>query len=423
MPFLQNFTKRQLIILGSILLVIILMLLLLTGIIPGLVRKKTATINLTLAGFEDRQAMEALINGFQEINPQISIKYRQIDQNGYENAIINSLASNDSPDIFMFHNTWLPEHMDKLAPAIADQITTVAVDSLFPTVARQDFAPDDLIWALPLYIDTLALYYNKEAFDSASIALPPQSWLTFNTAINKLPFPAAAIGGSPRNIFQATDILNMLMLQTGVKMVDENFNQATFSGDGLTAFNFYLSFADPRLNSKTWDQNQRYSLDLFAEGSLPMMFAYRRQAALLKQKAPLLDFGVTEAPQPATAGPKVTFPSYYGLAVSSRGTNQRAAWDFILYATTNAEAVQRYLTETGLPPALRSLIQKYANDPELGIFARQALTARSWPQIDSSAIESIFGNMIESVLGGFKSSSQALQDAETAINLLMQKRF
>ena len=97
------------------------------------------------------------------------------------------------------------------------------------------------------------------------------------------------------------------------------------------------------------------------------------------------------------------------------------AWDFILLLTTNQDNAKAYLQETQKPPALRFLINEYLNDPEIGVFAKQILTAGSWPQIDNNKIETIFSDMIESVISGRQTATTALDQAEAQISQLMRK--
>jgi hypothetical protein len=55
----------------------------------------------------------------------------------------------------------------------------------------------------------------------------------------------------------------------------------------------------------------------------------------------------------------------------------------------------------------------------LGVFATQALTARSWFQVDNIAIETIFADMIDNVILGRLTIRKALQEAESRVSVLM----
>jgi len=326
----------------------------------------------------------------------------------------------------MFHSSWLPKHYDKVMPVPETFLPLSQFRQLFPTVVEQNFVLNGKVYALPLYIDTLAFLYNKDIFDAKSIALMPKTWQEFQNLIsqlrqinilNQIVKPAAALGGSEKNINSASDLLNLLMLQFGSQMIDQ-YGKINFGNQGLQALNFYLQFANPSSPYYTWNENLHYSLDSFSEGSTAIIFNYASQIPLIKAKNPYLSIGVTLTPQPAGVSQPIDYANYWGLSVSNQSRNSNLAWNFIFSATTNSQVSEIYLQAVKKPPALRSLIEKYKNDPELGVFAKQALTARSWPQPDSNVVKQTFSNMIESVLSGRLNSEQALRQAENEINEL-----
>lgn len=389
--------------------------------------------NLTFWGvFDSQTVMNSIISSYQTLNPGVNITYRQLNPATYENDLVNALAGANPPDLFMVHNTWLPKHFNKMMPFSDQQISLANLRSLFPTVVEQDFAPDGVIFALPLYIDTLAMFYNQDIFDNKGAALPPKNWKEFEGIVSKLRTldkqgriekPAAAIGGSNRSINRATDILNLLMLEAGTQMVRDDFSGAAFnSAQGLEALSFYTKFADPTNPSYTWDDSLPYSLDSFAAGDMAIMFNYSHQIAFLKDKNPFLNFRIAPMLQPEIKTQDVNFANYWGVAASNKSPNRFVVQNFILFLTTNSQVSQNYLQLTGKPPALRSLISQYLNQPELGVFSRQALTARSWPQIDNVAVENAFSEMIESVLTGKLTVRKALEEAEGKVTQLMERR-
>jgi hypothetical protein len=67
------------------------------------------------------------------------------------------------------------------------------------------------------------------------------------------------------------------------------------------------------------------------------------------------------------------------------------------------------------------LIEKQRLDPELGIFAIQAISAKSWNQYDSDAVESIFAEMIDSVNFGRMSIDEAINSAQVQVNTLRKR--
>ena len=438
----MNLTRNQIIIIGIGVLIVIFFVLLFIGVIPGL---KTGGGNLgPSAGNQlqlniwgvvdggDFNDINLVVDEYSKINKGVSVSYRQFDDMAdYEKTLVNALATGQAPDIFMFHNTWLPKHYDKVAPFPETVFTLSQLQQLFPKVVEQDFVSGGKVCALPLYIDTLALIYNKDVFDAKTITTPPVTWSDFQSLVprlrqlnvlNQVSKAAAAIGGSEKSVHAASDMISLLMMQFGNQMTLQQ-GKIMFGPEALTAFNFYLQFANPSGAYYTWNNDLTYSLNSFSQGQTAIIFDYASQLPLIKEKNPYLDIGISPMPQTAdtTKVQPVNFANYWGLAVSGQSQKQTYAWNFTLFVTANPDASNIFLQSAKKPPALRALIEKYKNDPTMGVFAKQALTARSWSQPDNNAVKQIFSNMIESVLEGRLASESALQKTQNEISALLKK--
>lgn len=390
--------------------------------------------------FDNRDAFDKVIRDFQAQNPGIMVVYRQFSFEDYEREIVNALAAGTGPDVWMIHHTWLPKHIDKLTP-LPDSIkgldrplmTFKDFHDQFVEVAVNDLAVGGQIFAVPLYVDTLALYYNRDLFNSAGITAPPKGWDEFNSAVERLTridasgniVQSGAAIGTSQNINRSTDILSTLMIQSGVRMTNIDNTSAMFSRSvsntpvGEVALNYYTDFANPNVRTYTWNDNQHYSIDAFTEGTVAMMFNYSHQAEILNQKAARLNYAVASMPQISQTDIK-NFANYWAAAVSKSSLASNEAWRFVSYLTSK-EGASSYLAETMRPSARRDIIDLQKNDLRLGVFANQALTAKSWYQIDNSAIESIFAEMIDNVNFGRLSVREALQEAESEVNVLMAR--
>ena len=385
--------------------------------------------------FDDPAVFVPIIEAYKARYPKskFEIAYTKLDPVIYEQQLIDALAAGSGPDVFMFHNTWLPKHYNKVMPLGNEATQLAAFTNLYPTVVQQDFAPDQIIYGYPLYVDTLATYYNQDTFDAKGISLPPKTWTDLEGVIprvremdkaGRITKAAAALGGSNKSINRATDILSLLMLQSGTKMTDDEFRNATFdSAEGDAALAYYTKFANARDSAYTWNDSLSYSLDSFAAGETAVMFNYSHQVAFLKNKSPFLKFRVVPMLQPLGATSEVNFANYWGLVVSNKSANPLLAADFIKYLTADIDGSRKYLELSGRVPALRTLINEYiSTKPDLGLFAKQALTARSWPEVDNNAIESIFTGVITDVNGGRATIDRALSEAASKVTDLMQRR-
>ncbi len=435
----MNLTRTQIIIIGIAVVAVLFFVLIFIGVIPGLKKSggglgygADSQLQLTIWGVTeggDFSDINLLIDDYSRIDKNIAITYHNFDDvEYYEKTLINALATGQAPDIFMFHNTWLPKHYDKIAPFPASLFPLSQLQQLFPKVVEQDFVGDNEVYALPLYVDTLAFIYNRDIFDAKAVTAPPSTWSEFQSLIpklrqlnilNQVSKAAAAIGGSEKSVHAASDMISLLMMQFGNQMTLQQ-GRIFLGPEALTAFNFYLQFANPSGAYYTWNDDLTYSLNSFSQGQTAVIFDYASQLPLIRAKNPYLDIGISPMPQITDPGQsQPDYANYWGLAVSNQSKRQTYAWNFILYATANPDASETYLQAAQKPPALRTLIEKYKIDPIMGIFAKQALTARSWSQPDNNAVKQIFSDMIESVLEGKLSSENALQKAQNEINTLL----
>lgn len=426
---LSKMSRKQIITLSAVGLGILILILVLIGILPG--RRGGDRVSLEFWGIDDEEAWEPIIKSFRRVYPEVSINYTEVDPDSYESEFVNALAAGKGPDVFMTKSTWLPKHQNKLYPAPTSKISVDTVSGLFPQVVRADFVSDERVYALPVSVDTLALVYNRDIFDRKGVALPPKTWSDFEAVVGKLrafeggnlTLAGASIGGTSRNIPNAPDILSLVLIQRGLLVIDPDLGRVDLTDSTAEeAAAFYLKFGDSKSPVYTWNSSFNSSVEAFADEKTAMILAYANELSEIKERNPSINLAVSSTPQLNLAEP-INFAKYWGLAVSSTSAVEAraAAWDFVIFATTDQTSAINYLEGTGRPPALRFLINQYLNDSNLGVFASQALTAKSWPQPDENEVKRIFDKMIESISGGELELEQALERAEVELNILLRK--
>lgn len=440
--------RFYIILIGVIFLVVLVIILMIMGIIPGLKSFLPPEVTLELWGaFDDPLKMDIVLSEFNKEYPRIKITYKRIHEEEFEEDLIDALASGRGPDIAMVKNTWVPRHGDKLQPLepslfgddtkeAEKQIMTVGeFKTSFVDVAADDFIQNDMIYVVPLFVDTLALYYNKDIFNTAGIARPPRTWEEFSDMVQKLTIrnedgtikQAGAAIGTAKNINRSTDIVSLLMMQYGAAMNDPITGDATFNhgSAGKEALEFYAMFSNPDSSSYTWNADMPYSIDAFYEGNVGMMFNYSYHVSTIKAKAPFLRFEVAPMLQKADTRFALNYANYWGLGVFRSSEHPKEAWQFLLWLS-RGKGLETYLGQSGRPAPRRDLIeaQKAANY-QLGVFTEQALTAKSWKQYDEKKNEAILAGMIDSVTGRREvivrdpeSPTEALRKAVEQINVL-----
>ncbi|MGC9602860.1 MAG: extracellular solute-binding protein [Minisyncoccia bacterium] len=434
----MNLTKPQLIIVAAAGVIVLVFVLIFFGVIPGLQNSSTdptkirATLNFWGIG-DESDAYGGIFNAFKLTYPNVTINYRSFtDEDGYNSALLNALAAGQGPDIFMARNTDLLEDANKMSPVAPTQFSITQLRQLFPQVVASDFSYQNNVFALPLSVDTLALVYNRNIFDQAAIPLPA-SWKNWDDLIGAVPklvkrdasgqiTQAAVALGTAKNVGNASDILYLLMLQSGVTMTNNQDYRISFASDkGAQVLGFYSQFSSPNSQAYTWNNSMPDSLDAFGQGKTAMVFEYASNLPGIRSRNSFLNVEVAPVPQPQGANLSISYPSYWGYTVSRESQYQALAWNLILAMTTNDATANTYAQKTQKPPALNSLIYQYQNDPNLGVFARQALTARSWVELDRGFIDNAVSAMIDSVAGGEVSPRSALQQTQDQINQYLNR--
>ncbi len=428
----MHLSKRQLIVIGAIVLLVLVI-----GALYmfGGQKPKPPEVSLTMWGTEANEAIEPLVEEYQKLRPNVKVAYTRLAEAGYSEKILNALAAGGGPDVFVIGNRDLTAEQNKLFPVPPATFSLTQLRALFPATVEDDFADASGIYALPLSIDTLALFYNKDIFDRAALIAPPSTWDEFVGVVGKLRVAdsrggvtkaAAALGGSSRTVESAPDILQLLLFQNGAQLVSADGTTAGFSGGGargksVHALNFYLQFADAGSSVYTWNESMPRAREAFAAGKVAMILDYRAARAGLAAQSPFLRIGIAPAPQ-VSKDAAVAFPRYKGLAVSRQSRQGAWAWDFVVNAATVPTFARGYLTVSGESPALRGEIAGKIGDPELDVFARQALFARSWRAPGGAQADAIFDAAIRSVLTGQSDSSTALSRANDQMTQLLQSR-
>lgn len=446
--------RNRLIILVTALLLGGVVFLMFQGIIPGLkdetpvgrVGPDPYALEIWNV-FEEEEVYKEFITEYRSFNPHVTIKYTKINYLEYRQRLTDAFANGTAPDIFALHNTSLPLHENRISPAPGNLETVVRFDQIFPKVVAFDFTRETaegqrVVYALPLAMETLGIFYNKEYFETANIQSPPKTWeelLDYAKVFTQLDDAGEIrISGIPlgtvENINRSTDIITLLMLQSGTRMNNELLTEAMFDepvsvGEGDTeqrfypgkeALDFYLAFSDPARSVYSWNDKMSYSIDAFVEGRAAMMINYPHHISTIMSKSPHLLLGVAGVPQLSGRKEDVSYATYWGFAVSKKSANAEGAWQFIEYLI-QPENVKRYLVKTKLPTARLDLVLWQQSDPFLKYFANQIPNARSWYQGDSLEVEDALGDMIIAAGSGEMTVEEALEAAAARVTLTIKK--
>lgn len=432
---------KKYLIIGGIILFVLVMVVVSIILVGGQRRSNTNQEKIEIVWwkpFNDRSDFSDVIEAYQDIRPNVTIKYVKKDINNYEQELLEAIASGNTPDIFTIHNDWLPEHSDKMFPMPERLMSIRQYNETFVDAASLDFLKDNKIYAIPLSIDVLSLYYNKDILGSVGISTPPKTWPEVVAAVQKVTrqdssgnFIRSGIAmGTSNNVNRAVDIVTLLMLQNGTLFYDNNNSRVTFDQQvrtgsesyypGALALEFYTQFSDPAKKAYTWNSKADNSIDAFSQGKLAMMVGYSYMSPMIKAKAPNLNWGVSGVPQVDNTGLKVNFANYWGEGVSKFSAEAEYAWDFLRFLSEK-ESLKMIYAKNKVPSSRRDIIQEQISDTDIGVFAENVPTAKSIYKKDSGKFERIFLDMIESVILRNVDPEDAIDEAAQQVSILQRQ--
>jgi multiple sugar transport system substrate-binding protein len=335
--------------------------------------------------WEDNAVMEPLIAEYQTLHPNVKIKYESQSRQDYRERLTNALASGNGPDIFRFHNSWVPMFSRQLDALPADVMSPAEFQSTYYPVITSDLTTrEGKVVGLPLGIDSIALFVNDEIFDTY-LKTAPTNWDEFADLARELTIKdeqgvirqSGAAIGTTANLDHWPEIIGMLMLQNKVNMSTPTGTRAEQALDFFTRFTKVY---------KVWDDRLPNSTIAFAAGKVAMYFGPSWRVHEVKQQNPNLKFRVLPVPQlrkETGEEPNVYYATYWVEGVSAESKAKKESWEFLKFLSTQ-ESLQKFYTSAsatrafGEPYPRIDMQNMIATDPLAGAFVQQARESKSW---------------------------------------------
>src|SRR3989338_107884 len=347
-PFVED-PRRKILFLALFIIIILSLGFLLIRFLLSRFRPATTnnTVNITLnywGLWEEETVFKPIIEDYQKKNQGITIKYLRQNPIDYRERLQAAIEREEGPDLFRFHNTWLPMLSGILSPLPKDVMADEEFSKTFYPVASSDLKAGNAFYGLPLEIDGLLLFYNEDILKGANVPVP-KTWVDVQNSISKLTvkednriITSAIALGVAENIEHFSDILGLMMLQNGTVL-----NKSLFicpdpkdTDCDIQALKFYRQFADPPNN--TWDNSLENSVNAFAGGKVAMIFAPAWQANVIQIISPDLNFKTAKVPQlPCNQDPcpEVHWASYWVEGVNNKSKYKKEAWQFLKYLVSS----------------------------------------------------------------------------------------
>lgn len=390
------------------------------------------TGNVVFWGTMNESRIKIFLDSTVAKDQSYTITYIQKDPNTYEQELIQALASGTGPDLFMVTPEIFWRQRDKIYPIPYQNLPAQTFVSTYMDIA-QLYLGKEGIYALPLFVDPLVGYWNKDIFASEGIATPPVLWKDFPSLAKKLSIVAndftitrSAVGmGEFKNINHAKDILSLLFIQSGETITNiasttgqletriGSMNLQGGQSGAPVALSFYTQFANPTSrDTYTWNKNFTSDRDQFLAGDLAYYVGLGSELLTLRKTNPNLNFDIAMIPQPSTDGTKSTIGSLFGVAILKQSKNIPLAYYVAsqIASKDNSLGLIDAISKSGLTlsPVRRDMMPTDPSNTYAKTLYNSALIAKTWIDPDYIFTNELYASLVSDVLSGKSTTTGAI---------------
>lgn len=369
---------------------------------------------------------------------RLVIKYTEIKPEIFEDRLIEALAAAAAPDMVILPDNLLIRFKNHIAPFSYEIFSERQFKDTF-IEGGNIFVKDEKVLALPVWVDPMVMYWNKDMFVTNGVARPPVYWDEFLTVAPILTkrndandiLKSAISFGEFRNVDNAKEIFATLLLQTGnpiIRYISASgiYESSIAGGTELkipsadTSLRFYTDFANPLKPIYSWNRSLQKSKNAFLAGDLSTYFGFASEAENIRVKNPNLNFDVAPMPQIRTANYKAAYGKVGGIAVLKTSKQQPQSF-FVARFFSGAELSKDLAERTKMPPPLTGLLAVKQKNALMQTFYDAALISRTWNDINPVRSSTIFQTTIEAVISGQLTVSEAVLRAESEMAAIAKK--
>jgi len=371
---------------------------------------------------ENETLTKVLIPAFEAANPGIKVESLAVPYDQFRQKLLTSMAGGVAPDLIRSDIIWVPELADIGALAMLDEVMPDFEQykaAVFPGPLSTNFY-NGHYYGLPLDTNTRVWFWNKEMYETAGIAEPPQTMDDVAAQCAKV----KALG-EDKYVFADGGTYGWAVLpwiwSFGGSITDPEITKATgyLNGpDSVAAYEFLLKmFKDgclsPSILGGGVSAGDGYATDLYAnyiDG--PWMYPIYASQFPDKQLHAIL--------MPAGKGGHISVVGGEDIVMMQQSQHKEEALKFLAF--TQSEEYQLKMAETGQMPVLNKLIDSdyMKSHPYYGTFLEQLNTAKArTPHPAWTKMEEYLTNAGQAILREEMPVQEALDKAAAEIDTLL----
>ena len=369
-------------------------------------------------------------------NQDLVVKYIKKDPSNYQQALIEAFAAGKGPDLFFITPDMIIKNKDFIYEIPYTNYPEKSFHSNFVNGSNV-FLDKNGIIGLPIVVDPMVMYYNKNILSDAGIAVPPAYWdqlFNLNSSLTKTENDGtilrSMIGlGRYDNVTNSKGILSTLLLQSGNPIVTKSSDKyvPTLNENPLNSkttplvsiMNFLSEFSNPSKSAYSWNRALPDSINLFTAGKLAFYLGKASDLFNIQSVNPNLSFDVTQMLQTRNTN-RATYADIYAVAVNKKSANATLAFN-VANLLSSKDTVSNFSTTLSLPPALNSLLaQKPVDNSYMYTFYDSAIISKTWPDPNSKSTDTVFNELFNNVISNKLQVDSAVNKAQNQFNQILK---
>ena len=367
----------------------------------------------------EKQLLQQVLHQFESQHPNIKVKHETINDQ-YMDVIKTRLMGDAAPDIFYLDSLEAPMLMKYgvLEPLNSYITKEFDITDFQPSLLKA-FQVGGQTYGLPKDFSTLALFYNKKAFQEAGIRAP-KTWEKLRNFSKKLTIDKNRDGRIERYGFGLSPELSrqyFMMTAYGGSLVDQKGNAAFANPNNLKGLQLIIDqYRKDKTAAQPSDVGASSGSEMFGQGKAAMVLEGSWAIPYLKDTFPKLEFATAEVPK--VNGKKRTMAYTVAYVMNKKTKYKDAAWQVMSYLT-GKEGMKAWAKEGLVLPARKSVLEElgYADNPLYAPFVAGAAYATIWQAGENlPTIVLHFNNQFISALIGQQPLRNAMLKAQQSAN-------
>lgn len=372
---------------------------------------------------ESAATYQKILDNFQKEHPSVKINLEAIGGAYPYDKILTELSSDSGPDLL---DNWFGPIQNYGYRGLLTKLTAFKArdaalfDDVFP-VALELFTVKSDLYAVAYDVSSVALYYNKNAFDRLGMSVPNNTWTldTYKEAATKLTNAAQQQWGTVVYPGDEPGWLNFLYAFGGRAFNEAGTTCTLDSPAAIESFRYY--FVDLKRSSPTPEEQAKQNfLDRFAAGQIGMLPLGSWSYAWASQKVKA-DWLVTRFPYGKQAG---STGGGRGLCIPRATKRVDDAWAFATYFGLNPQATPLLINASRIPAIKSAAASPAFTKPE------ERMGAKKWfvealgestpnpnpPQLDQTVYAKTWATVQADIFAGKVSPEDGAKSITQQIN-------